>query len=474
MDSSEFRKRAHELADWMADYFEQIEEYPVKSKALPGDIYKQLPENPPQNKESFDQMMDDLNKIIMPGITHWQSPHFHAYFPANSSYPSVLGEMITSALGTQCMIWETSPAAAELEEKVMDWLKKMMGLPSSFQGVIQDTGSTATLVALLSAREKISQFSINSNGFSKLKYRIYCSTEAHSSIEKGVKMAGFGKENLVKIKVDSTLKIIPIELEKAVAKDIQNGHIPTCVVAALGTTGTVAIDELKPLVEICKKHNIWLHVDAAYAGSALILEEYRGMIDGIEEADSFYFNPHKWMFTNFDCSAYFVKDKELLIKTFSITPEYLKTDMDNDVNNFRDWGIQLGRRFRALKLWFVIRSMGTEGMKNKIRNHIQWAGELAQWIEAEKEFELFNPQHLGVVCFHVKPDGIESLEEVNAINEQLMHDINSSGKIYLSHTKVNGRFFIRVVLGQTYLRHEDVFFAWEIIKEHYNRMKLME
>jgi aromatic-L-amino-acid decarboxylase len=335
MDSSEFRKRAHELADWMADYFEQIEEYPVKSKALPGDIYKQLPENPPQNKESFDQMMDDLNKIIMPGITHWQSPHFHAYFPANSSYPSVLGEMITSALGTQCMIWETSPAAAELEEKVMDWLKKMMGLPSSFHGVIQDTGSTATLVALLSAREKISQFSINSNGFSKLKYRIYCSTEAHSSIEKGVKMAGFGKENLVKIKVDSTLKIIPIELEKAVAKDIQNGHIPTCVVAALGTTGTVAIDELKPLVEICKKHNIWLHVDAAYAGSALILEEYRGMIDGIEEADSFYFNPHKWMFTNFDCSAYFVKDKELLIKTFSITPEYLKTDMDNDVNNFK-------------------------------------------------------------------------------------------------------------------------------------------
>jgi aromatic-L-amino-acid/L-tryptophan decarboxylase len=470
MDTREFRKRAHELADWMADYFEQVEQYPVKSKALPGDIYQKLPENPPQNKESFDQMMDDLNKIIMPGITHWQSPHFHAYFPANSSYPSVLGEMITAAIGAQGMVWETSPAAAELEEKVMDWLKQMLGLPSNFHGVIQDTGSTATLVALLSAREKQSQFRINSNGFDKPKYRIYSSSEAHSSIEKGVKVAGFGKENLIKIKVDEELKIIPDELEKAIIKDIKDGYIPTCVVAALGTTGTVAIDELKPLTQICKKHKIWLHVDAAYAGSALILEEYRGMIEGIEEVDSFYFNPHKWMFTNFDCSAYFVRDKEMLIKTFSITPEYLKTDKDDHVNNYRDWGIQLGRRFRALKLWFVIRSMGVEGIMNKIRNHIKWAKELAQWIENEDDFKLLKPQHLAVVCFHVKPKGNENKEEINAINEKLINNINQSGQIYLSHYKVNGQFIIRIVLGQTYLKHEDVLFAWEIIKQQYHKL----
>ena len=470
MDSSEFRKRAHELADWMADYFEQIEDYPVKSSSLPGDIYKQLPENPPQKKESFNQMMEDMNRIIMPGITHWQSPHFHAYFPANSSYPSVLGEMITSALGAQGMVWETSPAAAELEEKVMEWLKKMMGLPASFHGVIQDTGSTSTLVALLSARERVSNFSINQKGFNKAIYRIYCSSEAHSSIEKGVKTAGFGKENLVKIPVDAELRIIPTELEKAIEKDLNEGYIPTCLVAAIGTTGTVAIDPLKSLTKICKHYNIWLHVDAAYAGTALLLEEHRKMIEGIEDVDSFYFNPHKWMFTNFDCSAYFVKDKQSLINTFSITPEYLKTENDDHVNNYRDWGIQLGRRFRALKLWFVIRSMGVAGMQEKIRNHIQWAEELAGWIENEEEFVLLKPQHLGVVCFNVKPAGIQDLTGINSLNEQLMQNINHDGKIYLSHTKVNDQFIIRIVLGQTYLKHEHVLFAWDIIKEHYHQL----
>ena len=370
MNHKEFRERAHELADWMADYLENIENYPVRSQVKPGEIFAKIPEHPPKEYESFDQIMNDVDKIIMPGITHWQSPHFHAYFPANSSFPSILAEMISAALGTQGMIWETSPAATELEEKVMIWLREMTGLPKTFHGVIQDTGSTATLTALLSAREKVSKLQINQSGFKNNHYRIYCSSEAHSSIEKGAKIAGFGKENVVKIPVDEHLRIIPGELEKAIISDQKKGLIPTCVVAALGTTGTVAIDDLKPVSEICRKHQVWLHVDAAYAGTALVLKEYRKMIIGIENVDSFYFNPHKWMFTNFDCSAYFVKDKELLIKTFSINPEYLKTETDAHVNNYRDWGIQLGRRFRALKLWFVIRTLGVDGIKSKIRQHI--------------------------------------------------------------------------------------------------------
>lgn len=464
MDINEFKKQAHELVDWMAGYFENIEDYPVRSKLSPGDILKKLPKSPPNEGEEFSNIMKDFNDIIIPGISHWQSPNFFAYFPANSSYPSVLAEMLTATLGVQGMIWETSPAAAELEEMVMNWLKKMTGLPAGWHGAIQDTASTSTLVALLSAREIITEFQTNEIGFLTNKYRIYCSTETHSSVEKAVKIAGFGKQSLTKIEVDDQLRLRPEKLEETIKADIMEGLIPCAVVAALGTTGTGAIDPLKPIGKICERFKIWLHVDAAYAGSALLIEEYRDMLHGIELADSFVFNPHKWMFTNFDCSAYFVKDKKTLTRTFEIMPEYLKTKTDKSVNNYRDWGIQLGRRFRALKLWFVIREMGVTGIQKKIQNHIAWAAELADLMRIHPEFQVIEPQNFGLVCFYIKGKEEPDIEKTNQLNKNILENINNSGEIYMSHTKVMGRFIIRLVVGQTYIERKHVLNAWEIIR----------
>ncbi len=464
IDNKAFRKHAHEFVDWMADYLENIEKLPVKSQVKPGDIFSQIPDQPPQNGESINDIFEDFKKIILPGMTHWQSPNFFAYFTANSSFSSVLAEMLTSTMAAQCMVWETSPAAAELEEKMINWLRDMIGLPADFNGVIHDTASTATLVALLTAREKFSGYRINEEGFSgEQLFRIYCSTEAHSSIEKAVKMAGFGRKNLVKVKVDKALAICPEKLQEAVDKDIRKGNIPLCVVAALGTTGTVAIDPLEPLGEICKRHGIWLHVDAAYAGTALVLPEQRWMIRGIERVDSFVFNPHKWMFTNFDCSAYYVKDTKALIRTFEILPEYLRTGGRGQVNDYRDWGIQLGRRFRALKLWFVIRDYGVDGLQQKIRDHLAWAGELSEQIKQSKDFELFEPQHMGLVCFRYSPPGEEDTGKLNQLNQDLMEDLNSSGKIFLTHTKVNGLVTLRMVVGQTNVTKDHVLNAWKLI-----------
>jgi aromatic-L-amino-acid decarboxylase len=464
MNSQEFRKYVHQVADWMADFLQNIEERPVKSLVSPGEIFHQLPDSPPSKSESMESILDDVNRIIMPGITNWQSPDFFAYFPANSSYPSVLAEMMTATMGAQCMIWETCPAAAELEEKVMNWLKDMTGIPDGFEGVIQDSASTSTLVAIVSARENKSGFTVNDKGFEKSTYRVYCSSEAHSSVEKAVKIAGIGCENLRKIEVDNQLAMNPMRLEEAILCDIRDGLVPTCVVAAVGTTGTCAIDPVKTIALICRKYNIWLHIDAAYAGSAMVLPEYRHLLSGIEEADSYVFNPHKWMFTNFDCSAYFVRDKEALIKTFEILPEYLKTRPDSLVNNYRDWGIQLGRRFRALKLWFVIREMGVEGIQKIISDHIRWAHELASQIKQTLGFQLLEPQNLALVCFNIFPGGVTELEEINRANLEFLHRLNSSGKLYLSHTKVNGKVFLRMQIGQTSVTREHVQKAWEFIK----------
>lgn len=464
MDKHDFRKYAHRVADWMADYYENIEAYPVRSQVKPGEIISQLPDLPPPKPENMETILDDVDKIIMPGITHWQNPNFFAYFPANTSYPSILAEMMTSALGSQCMVWETSPAAAELEEKVMSWLKKMTGIPETFEGVIQDTASTSTLVAVLSAREKKSKNSVNNAGFTGNLYRVYCSTEAHSSVEKAVKIAGIGRQNLRKIEVDENLSMKAEMLEETILSDIQEGFIPLCVVAALGTTGTAAMDPLMDISEICRKNDVWLHVDAAYAGSAFVLEEQRYLLKGIENADSYVFNPHKWMFTNFDCSAYFVKDREQLISTFEILPEYLKTRPDSQVNNYRDWGIQLGRRFRALKLWFVIREMGVEGIKQKIANHIKWANELAGEIRKTPGFELLEPQNLALVCFSLSKKSGVSMEDHNARTMDFLHRLNSSGKVYLSHTKVNEKVFLRMQIGQTSVTEKHVRDAWNFIK----------
>ncbi len=464
-DINDFRKEAHTMVDWMANYLENIKNYPVKSQLLPNEVRNQLPNSAPVHSESMASIFEDFKEIIIPGMTHWQSPNFFAYFPANGSYPSLLAEMLTATLGAQCMVWETSPAAAELEEQVLNWLKEMMGIPQAFYGVIQDTASTATLVALLTAREKYSKYTINENGFDQNKFRVYCSTETHSSIEKGVKIAGLGKNNLVKIPVDKEFRMNVSELENRINEDIKNGFIPLCVVAALGTTGSTAIDPLKEISEITNKYDIWLHVDAAYAGTALVLDEYKWMINGIENADSFVFNPHKWMFTNFDCSVYYVKDKNALLNTFSINPEYLKTATAGLVNDYRDWGIQLGRRFRALKLWFVIRNYGVKGIQEKIREHIDIAAKFEQWILKSEDFEILTPRTLNLVCFRYKPKGISDEQELNAINERLLDLLNSSGKIYLSHTKLNGKYTLRMVIGQTYVTQEHVEKAWKLIKK---------
>ncbi|MFU8843182.1 MAG: pyridoxal phosphate-dependent decarboxylase family protein [Bacteroidales bacterium] len=461
--STEFRKFAHELVDWIADYIEAAEDYPVKSQVKPREIFWQLPNRPPLQPEPFQEIFDDFQKIIMPGVTHWQSPNFYAYFPANSSYPSILAEMLIAALGAQCMVWETSPAAAELEEKVMDWLKEMTGIPSEFHGVIQDTASTATLVALLTAREKHTGFQINDSGFQENNYRIYCSSETHSSIEKGAKIAGFGRNSVVKVDVDSEFRMDVQKLEKAILADKKSGLAPVCIVATLGTTGSTAIDPLQPISEIAAKYRLWLHVDAAYAGTALILDEFKWMIEGINNVDSFVINPHKWMMTNFDCSAYFVKDREALIKTFSINPEYLKTKTSGMVNDYRDWGIQLGRRFRALKLWFVIRSFGVEGLRERLRSHIEIAKLLASSIDHHPDYEIVAPGTMNLVCFRYKPIGITNEQILNKLNERLLHTLNDSGKLYLSHTKLNGKFTLRMVVGQTRANKDFVMEAWRHI-----------
>jgi aromatic-L-amino-acid decarboxylase len=454
------------MIDKIAEYFENIENFPVMSQASPGDIFNNLPNTAPSSGVDFEEIIKDFDNIIMPGITHWQSPNFHAYFPANNSYPSILGELLTSALGLQCMIWQTSPSAAELEEKVMIWLAGMIGLPKEFVGTIQDTASTATLCSLLTAREFYSHGEVNSDGlFNKKVYRIYCSTEAHSSIEKAVKIMGIGKKNLIKIPVDSNFSMIPSALEDAIVNDLRKGYKPLAVVAALGTTGTTSVDPIKEIGQICSKRKIWFHIDAAFAGTALILPEMKHYLEGIEYADTFVFNPHKWMMTNFDCSAYFVKDKETLVKTFEIMPEYLKTQVDNHVNNYRDWGIQLGRRFRALKLWFVLRSYGVEGLQSIIRNHITIAKNLENLIKSEKDFEILAPVLFNTICFRYNPYFEENDEKINKINELLLDRLNKSGKIYLSHTKLNGKYTLRFVVAQTNVTEKHVLNNWNFIKE---------
>lgn len=471
MDIEQFQKHAHELVDWMADYYRQIESYPVRSQVEPGDIARQLPDHPPENGESFASILEDFKNVIMPGMTHWQSPSWFAYFPANSSYPSVLAEMLTATLAAQCMIWQTSPSATELEERVMEWLRDMLGLPTEWHGVIQDTASTSTLVAVLTARECALGFEPNSRGLVSAAdgrtLTAYCSAETHSSIEKAIRIAGIGSGHLRKIPVDEQFALIPEELEAAIERDLESGHLPVCVIATLGTTGSTAIDPISAMGEICRKHGIWFHIDAALAGSALILPEHRTMNAGVELADSFTFNPHKWLMTNFDCSAYYVKDREALLRTFEIHPEYLRTREGKVVNNYRDWGVQLGRRFRALKLWFVIRSYGVAGLQETIRSHISMAKALAETIERQSDFELLAPVPLNTICFRYKPADTVARSEakLNELNEQLLEGVNATGRIYLSHTTLNGRYTIRFVVGQTRVEQRHVDAGWKLIQD---------
>ncbi len=348
MNIQELRKNAHELVDWMVDYLENIEDYPVKSPVAPGDIYRQLPETMPEQGEPWADIMADVERIIMPGMTHWQHPGFHAYIPGNSSPPSILGEIIMTTIGAQCMVWDTSPAAAELEERVLNWMRDAMGLPPHWAGVIQDTASTAPLAALLTAREQATGYHTNRQGVGARRLRVYCSDQTHSSIEKAVKIAGLGSDNLVYLPTDAALALDPSALEAAIQADLEAGYQPMCVVAAVGTTGTTAVDPVGAMAKICQTYKVWLHVDAAFVGVAQLLPEYAYLLEGMEQVDSYVTNAHKWLFTNFDCSLYYVKDKAALLNTFEILPEYLKTESRGQVNDYRDWGLPLGRRYRAL------------------------------------------------------------------------------------------------------------------------------
>ena len=462
MEKEEFKKFGHEFIDWIADYMAGVEEFPVISQVDPGSIKSRIPVHPPSEGESMEVIFSDVKEIIMPGITHWQHPSWFAYFPANNSPPSVLAELLTAGLGVQCMIWQTSPAAAELEEVVLDWLRGMLGLPEAMVGTIQDTASTATLCALLTAREKATAFESNQTGL-KHPLTVYASDETHSSIEKGAKIAGYGREAIRYIETDETFAMIPERLENTIVRDKNEGFQPACVVATIGTTSSSAIDPLEKIGEICRRHGVWLHVDAAYAGTAAILPEKRDMLKGVETADSFVFNPHKWMLTNFDCSAYFVKDPEALIRTFEIHPEYLKTGVDARVKNFRDWGIQLGRRFRALKLWFVIRTYGVEGLREIIRNHIRLAQMFRGWVDDNGYFELMAPVPLSLVCFRINDGRTE--EALNELNERLLESLNRTGKLGLTHTSLNGKYVLRLVVGQRTTRERHVREAWKLITD---------
>lgn len=464
-DSTEFRKEAHKMADRLADYYEELEKLPVKSQVKPCEIISKLPASPPEMPEPMDAILQDFDNVIMPGITHWQHPSFFAYFPANTSYPSILAEMLTATLAQQGMVWETSPAAAELEERMMEWLKQLCGLPEAFTGVIQDTASASTLAALVTARERISKWQVNMQGFYDInKYRVYCTSETHSSIEKAVRIAGFGSANLVKVEVDDMFAMKPEALEMAITADLNAGFVPCAVVATIGTTGCTAVDPVKPIGEICVRYNVWLHVDAAFAGTAMVLPEMRHYLTGLELADSYVFNPHKWMFTNFDCSAYFVKDTDALIRTFEILPEYLKTSSRGQVNDYRDWGVALGRRFRALKLWFVLRNYGAVGIRETVRKHIVLAAWLTLQMQKEKGFEILTPTRFSLVCFRYVPEGMTNEDEIDKYNEQLEQKLNASGKLYITHTRLNGKYTLRLVIAQTYVEERHVREAWELIK----------
>ncbi|MDD4754804.1 MAG: pyridoxal-dependent decarboxylase [Prolixibacteraceae bacterium] len=464
LSPSQFRKEGKRIIDWIADYYENIDQYPVLSQVEPGEIIASLPEKPPAKGESFDDIIKDLNEKVIPGITHWQSPNFFAYFPSNTSFPSILGDLVSSGLGVQGMIWATSPAATELETRVLDWLADMMDMPEKFKststggGVIQDTASTAALTALIAARERATGFESNKKGV-RQRLTAYVSGQTHSSLEKAVKMAGIGVENLRIIGITEHFAMKPDLLQQQIQKDKKEGFLPFFVCATIGTTSSNAIDPIRQIGEICRDEKCWLHVDAAMAGTAMVCPEFRHFKDGVELADSYSFNPHKWMFTNFDCDVFWVGNRQELINTFSILPEYLrnKASESGEVFDYRDWHVQLGRSFRSLKLWFVIRHYGVEGLQFHIRKHVELAQKFASWVRQSDQFELVVEPPLNLVCFrHINGDDF---------NMKLMNEVNKTGRAYFTHTKLNDQMVLRMCIAQTHTEEEHVLRAWKLICE---------
>jgi aromatic-L-amino-acid decarboxylase len=470
MTPDEFRQYGRMVVDWIANYYEQIEEYPVLSQAKPGDIRAALPAAPPTRGVPFEQVLRETTAAIMPGITHWQSPNYFAYFPANGSGPAVLGDLLSSGLAVQGMLWSTSPACTEVETHVMDWLVDMMGLPGHFKsdtsggGVIQDSASSATLCAILAARERATNYASNSRGVAD-RLVAYTSTQTHSSLEKGIKIAGIGSENLRLIDVDENYAMRSDALANQIWLDKAAGLNPFFVCGTVGTTSSGAVDPLPEIGELCRAHNLWFHIDAAMYGTAAICPEFRYINQGVELADSYTFNPHKWLFTNFDFNAFFVADRQALINALSILPEYLRNQAteSGEVFDYRDWQIPLGRRFRALKLWFVIHHYGVEGLRYHIRRHLELAQHFKAWVAESPVFELLTPGELSTICFRAAPPGV-SPANLDALNEALLKAVNDTGEIFITHTKLKGRYTLRLVVGSIQTESEHVEKAWQLLQ----------
>lgn len=471
MSEADFRRFGHQLIDWIADYFEHIDDLPVLAAIEPGDLKTQLPEAPPPRGEPMEQIVSDLDRLIVPALTHWSHPSFFAYFATSTSGPGILGELLTAAFDNKAMLWRTSPASTELEEVTLDWLRQMMGLDPGLSGIIYDTASVSSMHAIAAAREGVEQ-RVREDGMSGRPdlplLRIYVSEQAHSSIEKGVITLGLGQRALRKIPTDAEFRMDPRALAAAIEDDKRAGHLPFCVVATVGTTSTSSIDPVPEIVPICEQHALWLHVDAAYAGSAAIVPEFRSILAGCERADSLVTNPHKWLFTPFDLSVLYCRHMDLLKRAFSLVPEYLKTPEQEKVRSGSDYGIQLGRRFRALKLWMVIRYFGHEGLAARIREHVRLANLFASWVEESGDWELMAPHPLALVCFRACPAGIAE-KDLDALNEAIMHGVNASGRALLSHTKLNDKLTLRLSIGNIRTTEAHVHAVWNLLNEQLRR-----
>ena len=468
-DSTEFRREADAFLAWIARYFDEVETFPVRSRAKPGALRAALPAAPPQHGEPFEAVLEDLDRLVVPGLTHWQSPNFYAYFPANVSIPSLMGEMVSSALGVQGMLWITSPACTELETHMLDWLAKACALPARFDsagpggGVLQDSASSAVLCALLAARERASGGRAAEEGCDG-RGVVYGSSQTHSSLDKAVMVAGLGRRHLRKLPVDAAYALDPTALRQALAEDRAAGLTPTMVCATVGTTSTLAIDPLPEIGRICQGEGVWFHVDAALAGSAAVCPEYQPLLAGLEFADSYCFNPHKWLLTHFDCSALYVADRRWLVNALSITPEYLRNTATDtgQVIDYRDWQIPLGRRFRALKLWFVLRRFGLGGLRRHIRQQVAMAARFESLVRADPRLELVAEPRLNLVCFRYRGD--------DAINRRLLDALNDEGGMYLSHTLLDGRFVLRLSTGQPRTAAHHIDEAWARVQAALSRI----
>ncbi len=460
MDWDDFPGWGAKISDWAAEYHRTLRDRPVRAQTQPGDIAAQLPDAPPEGPEGMQAILDDFERIVMPGMTHWQHPRFFAYFPANAAPPSMLAEMLVSTLAAQCMLWQTSPAATEMETRMLDWLRQAIGLPERFAGVIQDSASSATLAAVLTMRERALDWQGNAEGLSGMpRLRVYASAEVHSSVDRAIWVAGIGQENLVRVPVAGPLRgMDAAALEAAIAADIAAGHRPAGVVACTGGTGTGACDDLQEVIAVAKRHGLYVHVDAAWAGAAMICPEFRTLWTGVEGADSVVFNPHKWLGAQFDCSAHFVAEPDALVRTLAIQPEYLKTHGHDGLINYSEWSVPLGRRFRALKLWFLIRSYGLEGLRTRLRNHVAWSRALADRLRADPAFEIVTEPVLSLFTFRLAgQDDATQLAFVNRVNDD--------GRIYLTQTKVDGRMVVRFQVGQFDATEDDVRVAGDVIRE---------